>query len=265
MKKLLSICLALTLAFTLFGCSGAKNAPSSSASPEPAVNLTIAAAASLTQPFNKIIEAYKAVAPNVTITVNYGASGTLQTQIEQGAAVDIFFSAATKQMETLDKEGLIVYSSKVDLLKNEVVLVVPAAQSVKVGSFSDVATDAVTKIAIGDPKSVPAGQYAQETFTSLNLWDAVSAKAIYGTDAKQVLSYVDSANVDCGIVYKTDAVADKNVKIIAEAPNGSHTAIVYPAAVVKASTNQDAASAFIKYLQSGDSTNVFTEYGFLVG
>jgi molybdate transport system substrate-binding protein len=166
-------------------------------------------------------------------------------------------------MDALEKKGLLVSSSKVTLLTNEIVLVVPADQPVKIGGFGDAATDAAAKIALGDPKSVPAGQYAQETFTALKIWDKVSAKATYGSDVRQVLSWVESGNVDCGVVYKSDALADKNVKIIAEAPNGSHAAIVYPAAVVKAAANQKAAADFIKYLKSKDASAVFTKYGFL--
>lgn len=267
MKKTLSVCLTLVLAFALFGC-GAQTPQGSSAASDSsgdAASLTIFAAASLTQPLNDIISAYKTIAPNVTITSNYGASGALQTQIEEGAPADIFFSAAAKQMDALEQGGLIDTSTKIDLLKNEIVLIVPKNLPVKVGSFGDTATDAVTKIALGDPKSVPAGQYAQDTFTFLNLWDAVSSKATYGSDVKQVLSWVSSGNVDCGVVYKTDALANENVKIIAEAPNGSHMPIVYPAAVVKASANQDAAKSFLKFLQSDDGMGYFIKYGFIAG
>jgi molybdate transport system substrate-binding protein len=272
MKKLLFTSLAIILLFTLFGC-GTNTQPSQSASPSSslqtssspasAAELTIFAAASLTQPLSDIINSYKTVAPDVKITASYGGSGALQTQIENGAPADIFFSAAEKQMDTLDKEGLVITSSKVDLLKNEIVLIVPKALPVMVGSFGDVATDAVSKIALGDPASVPAGQYAQDTFNYLKIWDKVSGKAILGSDVKQVLSWVDSGNADCGIVYKTDALSDSSVKIVAEAPNGSHTQVIYPAAILKTSANQDAAAAFIKYLQSDDSLKVFTNYGFL--
>jgi molybdate transport system substrate-binding protein len=262
MKKLISICLALSLAGALLGC-GAGNMPSQSASAgAKQTSITVAAAASLTDPLNDIIAAYKTAAPDVTVTATYGGSGTLQTQIEQGAPIDIFFSAASKQMDALDKEGLLVTSTRVDLLQNEIVLIVPAGQPVKVGSFGDAATDAVGKIALGDPKSVPAGQYAQDTFTFLNVWDKVSGKATYASDVKQVLSWVESGNVDCGVVYKTDALSDDNVKLVSEAPGGSHTPIVYPIAAVKAGANQDAAKAFIKYLQSDDAMSVFTKYGF---
>ncbi len=269
MKKLVFICLIIVLICHLFGC-GTAATPVPSGSPaasgqvsSAATELTIFAAASLTEPLKEIIEAYKAIAPDVKITASFGASGTLQTQIENGAPSDIFFSAATKQMDALDAQGLIISSSKVDLLKNEIVLVVPKEQPVNVGSFYDVATDVVRKIALGEVKSVPAGQYALETFTFLNLWDKISKKAVYGSDVKQVLSWVESGDADCGIVYKTDTISSSNVKVVAEAPNGSHDAVVYPVAVVKASTNQDAAAAFIIYLQSVNGLGVFTEYGFL--
>ena len=294
MKKIVSLLLVALLALSLFGCgtapaqsspsaspSSASSAPSAepsaepssapgpseSASPSPAspASLTIAAAASLTKPFDVIIEAYKAVAPNVTVTPTYASSGALQTQIEEGAPVDIFFSAATKQMDALIDEDLIVTDTRVNLLKNEIVLIVPVSSTLTLTSFEDVATDAVAQIAIGDPKSVPAGQYAQDTFTFLNLWDKISVKAMLGTDVKQVLSWVSSGNVDCGVVYKTDAATDSNVKIVASAPEGSHKNVVYPVAVVKASTNQDAAKAFLEYLKSDDALAIFDKYGFLAG
>jgi molybdate transport system substrate-binding protein len=140
---------------------------------------------------------------------------------------------------------------------------VPSSSTLTLTSFEDVTSDAVAQIAIGDPASVPAGQYAQDTFTFLNIWDQVTAKAMLGTDVKQVLSWVDSGNVDCGVVYKTDAATDNNVKIVASAPEGSHKAVVYPLAVVKASVNQDAAKAFIAYLQSDAAMAIFDQYGFL--
>lgn len=288
MKKILSLSIIFVLALSLFACAGSTTAQSASpsatkasasesatpsaavsasasasATPAAQVNLTIAAAASLKTPLDDIIKAYSTVAPNVKITVTYGASGTLQTQIEQGAPADIFFSAAAKQMDALDKEGLLVTATKVNVLKNDIVLIVPTASTLKIADFKDVATDAVSKIALGDTKSVPAGQYAQDTFTSLKIWDTVSGKANFGTDVKQVLSWVESGNVDCGVVYKTDAASDSKVKIVATAPDGSHTPVVYPLAVVKASTNQEAAASFIKYMQTADSMSIFTKSGFI--
>jgi molybdate transport system substrate-binding protein len=277
MRKLVALLLTLLMALVMAACGGtpeipaspssASSAPSETASgpttsAEP-VELLISAAASLTDALNEAVEGYKTVAPNVKITVNYGASGALQTQIENGAPADIFFPAANKQMDALNGAGLMVSDSIVKLLKNDIVLVVPADSTLAVASFEDAAGDTVTKIALGDTASVPAGQYAQDTFTSLGLWDKINAKAVFGTDVRQVLSWVAGGDVDCGVVYATDATADGTVKIIASAPADSHKAIVYPVGIVKASTQQAAAAAFIEYLQSSEAKAVFEKYGFL--
>lgn len=281
MKKFCALLLALILVICMAGCGTPSPAsspspsmeasPSAEASPSPSTasaapaELTILAAASLTDALNEIIANYASAAPNVTVTVSYGSSGALQTQIENGAPADLFFSAATKQMDALNDGGLMMSDSIVKLLKNEIVLVVPADTKLSISKFEDAATDAVSKIALGDVASVPAGQYAQETFTSLNLWDKVSAKAVFGSDVRQVLSWVSAGEADCGVVYSTDAASDSSVKVAAAAPADTHKAITYPVGIVKASTQQTAAADFISYLQSDAGMQVFTKYGFLAG
>jgi molybdate transport system substrate-binding protein len=282
MKKILAFLFVLVLAIGITGCgttapaqspspsAEASVSPSPEASPSAApasaelVELTILAAASLTESLNELIANYASVAPNVKITVSYGSSGALQEQIGNGAPADIFFSAASKQMDALKEKDLMVTDSIVKLLNNEIVLVVPGDSAVALSKFEDAATDAVTKIALGDVASVPVGQYAQDTFTALNIWDKVSAKAVFGSDVKQVLSWV-SAGVDCGVVYSTDAASDGTVKVVASAPADTHKAIVYPVGIVKASAQQTAAADFISYLQSDEGLAVFTKYGFLAG
>jgi molybdate transport system substrate-binding protein len=255
----LGILLTMLVIFTaLTGCGG-ETPSGASGTPQ---ELTVFAAASLTSPLDELIAAYEAAHSGVKVTAIYGGSGTLQTQLEEGAPADLFISAAPKQMDVLEQKSLIDASTRVDLLTNEIVLIVPAGQPVMVGSFGDVALDAVSKIALGDPGSVPVGQYSQEVFTSLDLWDKISLKATYASDVKQVLSWVVSGNVDCGVVYMTDAIADNGVKVIAEAPYDSHSPIVYPAAVIKDSANGKTAADFLKYLQSADGSAVFTKYGF---
>lgn len=267
-KKFISVLLLLSLliAAVFTGCS---SAPAATPAPTPTppkpvatVELNISAAASLTDAMNKIAESYKKTTPNVKLTFNFGASGTLQTQIEQGAAADLFVSAATKQMDALSAKGLIANETKVNLLVNKVVLIVPASSNKGITSFNDCLTSKVTLIALGDPASVPAGQYAKEIFTYLKGWDVVSKKANLGTDVKQVLSWVESGNADCGIVYATDAALSSKVKIAAEAPAGSATPVIYPAAVIKSSTKKDAAGAFLKYLQTEEAVKIFSGYGF---
>jgi molybdenum ABC transporter, periplasmic molybdate-binding protein len=226
------------------------------------VDLYISAAASLTESLDKIKELYVTEHPEVNLILNYGASGTLQTQIEEGATADVFISAAQKQMNALSDKNLILTDTRVDLLVNKVVLIVPNGSALGLTSFEDAISDKVSMIAIGDPESVPVGQYAKEIFTYLNGWDAISAKANLGTDVKAVLSWVETGNVDCGVVYATDAATSDGVTVVCEAPDGSHTPVIYPAAVVGASTNADAAKAFIDFLQTDEAAAVFIANGF---
>ncbi len=229
---------------------------------EEPVELTILAAASLTDATAKLAELYKEVAPNVTLTFSYGASGALQTQIEEGAPADIFMSAATKQMTALDEKGLLLADTKKDLLLNKIVLIVPKDSTLGLTSFDEVGTDTVKTIALGEPEGVPVGQYSEQVFTSLGILDTVKAKANYGSDVKQVLTWVESGEVDCGVVYSTDAKASENVTVICEAPEGSHEEIVYPAAVIGSSASPEAAKAFLDYLSTDEAAAVFEEYGF---
>ena len=263
MKKILCVLLAAGM-LTVAGCSpntSSSSASSKSSSAQP-VSITIAAAASLTDVTKDIATQYKKIAPNVTLTFTYGASGALQTQIEQGAPVDVFMSAAAKQMDALDKEGLIDSGTRINLLENKLVLITPKNSTLGIKSFNDLAAANVKKIAIGDPASVPAGQYANQVFTNLKIADQVKSKINMGTDVRQVLTWVESGNVDCGVVYATDAKTSDNVTVICEAPAGSCDKVVYPVAVVKSSKQATAAEDFIKYMQTSNAAALFTKYGF---
>ncbi len=234
---------------------------SKTATAEP-VELTILAAASLTDVCNEIKEKYESTHENVTLNFSYGGSGALQTQIEEGAPADVFISAATKQMTALDEQGLMDSESIVQLLENKVVLVVPADSAADITGFEDVATDKVTMVGLGEPGSVPVGQYSEEIYTTLNLLDQVKTKANYGSDVRTVLSWVETGEVDCGIVYATDAYTTDKVKIVAEAPEGSCKQVIYPAGVVKSTENAEAAAAFMAYLQEEEILALFESYGF---
>lgn len=227
-----------------------------------AVELTILAAASLTDVCNEIKTEYEAAHPNVTLNFSYGASGALQTQIEEGAPADLFFSAATKQMTALNDEGLMDSDSIVKLLENKVVLIVPEGRDKDITSFEDVATDKVGMIGLGEPGSVPVGQYSEEIFTSLGILDTVKTKANYGSDVRTVLSWVETGAVDCGVVYATDAYVGENIKIVCEAPAGSCKQVIYPVGIVKASEHADAAAEFLAYLQTDHTMQKFEAYGF---
>jgi molybdate transport system substrate-binding protein len=246
-----ALVISVLLIVSLAGCS----------SPAP-VTLNISAAASLTDAIKAINDLYTKDRSNVTLTPNFAGSGTLQTQIENGAPADIFISAAAAQMDNLQKEDLILTDTRKNLLYNSLVLIVPADSALGLTGFSDLASDKVKQIAIGDPKSVPAGKYAQLAFDKLGITDKVKGKYVMGADVKGVLSYVESGNVDAGLVYSTDALTSQKVKVVANAPADINSQIVYPAAVVKASKSPDEAKAYINFLFSDQAKAVFIKYGF---
>jgi len=251
--KLTSLLLTVILFTLVVGCTKEEKPVS--------VNLNISAAASLKDAMNEIKQLYETENKGSTLTINYGSSGTLQQQIEQGAEVDLFISAAAKQMDALATKDLIVKDTRKDLLQNDVVLIVPKNSS-KITSFNDLTTDKNTKLALGEPKAVPAGQYAEEVFTKLGILDKVKSKAVYGKDVKEVLTWVETENADAGVVYATDAKVSDKVKVVATAPSDSHSPVIYPAAIIKASKQVDAAKDFMKFLNSSKAKAIFEKYGF---
>jgi molybdate transport system substrate-binding protein len=267
LKKLLSVALiAILCAVALAGCGGtAPPAPSPSPSPVAAqpATLNVFAAASLTEALNEIAARYKAKTPGVTLTFNFDSSGKLQNQIESGAEADLFLSAAQKQMDGLESGGLIDVETRKDLLENKVVLIVPQDGAKGIASFEDLLTDKVTLMALGNA-DVPVGQYSEEIFKSLGGWDIVAKKASLGTNVKEVLSQIESGSVDCGVVYASDAATAKGVKVAADAPEGSHQPVLYPAAMLKGSSNAKAAKAFLDYLSTPEAAAVFERIGFTV-
>lgn len=225
------------------------------------VELTISAAASLKEALDSIQNTYQEEHPDVRLKFNFGASGSLQQQISQGAPVDLFFSAAEDKFELLVEAGMIAKEDGLDLLGNELVLVVPKEeQSIK--RFEDLTKTGIGKISIGTPETVPAGKYAKESLKKMDIWKDVAARVVYAKDVRQVLSYVETGNVDAGIVYKTDALVSDKVEIVSSANPATHTPIVYPAGIIKDSKHYEAAKEFYNYLQSDDALKVFEKYGF---
>ncbi|WP_333871585.1 molybdate ABC transporter substrate-binding protein [Desulforamulus putei] len=241
----------------LTGCGDEKEKGKPQAQP---VNLTISAAASLKDAALELKELYGKQHANVTIAYNFGASGTLQKQIEEGAPVDMFISAGQKQMDELAVKGLIVDGSRKDLLGNELVLV--ARKDSKIAGFEDLAKPEVGKVSIGTPESVPAGKYAQEALTTMKLWDALQPKLVLAKDVWQVLTYVETGNADAGLVYRSDAITAKESKIVTPAPASSHKPIVYPMAILRNTKQQKAAEEFASFLASEEAAKVFEKYGF---
>ncbi len=227
---------------------------------EKKVELTISAAASLQDALNDIKGSFEKEHPNVIVNYNFGASGALQQQISQGAPVDLFFSAAEDKFDQLVQDGLIEKTKGTDLVGNELVLVVPNDSNKGIKTFEDLTkTD---KISIGTPEAVPAGQYAKETLDNLNVWKAIEGKVVYAKDVRQVLTYVETNNVDAGIVYKTDALISPKVKIAATAEDNTHAPIIYPLGVIKNSTHPKEAQRFYDYLQNETSMKILEKYGF---
>ncbi|OKP81995.1 molybdate ABC transporter substrate-binding protein [Paenibacillus helianthi] len=222
--------------------------------------IIISAAASLQDSLDKIAVLYEKQHPDIDLVFNYGASGTLQKQIEQGAPADLFFSAGDKQMKALVDGGLV--SDNTELLKNQLVLVVPSDSKTSISTITQLTDKSFKKVAVGQPESVPAGQYAQQSLTAKNVWDTLQSKLVFAKDVRQVLSYVETGNADAGFVYKTDALTSNKVKIALTVGAHVHKAINYPVGLVKESKHQAEAKAFYSYVQTKSANDVFTSYGF---
>jgi molybdate transport system substrate-binding protein len=227
--------------------------------------VNLAAAASLKNVYDeKLIPMFEEKYPGVKVTPTYASSGDLQTQIENGLEADVFMSAANKQMDALIDEGLIDNSTNVKSLENKVVLIVPADSDANYSSFKDL-KDVEGTIAIGDPESVPAGQYAQQVLNNTGIWEDVQSKLSLGTDVTAVLNQVAQGSADCGIVYSTDAKSTDDVKVVCEASADElDTPVIYPVAVLSNATDADAANAFVEFLQTPEAQDVFVEYGFTI-
>jgi len=224
--------------------------------------LLIAAAASLQDALEDIDPLFEAANPDITVNYNFASSGALQQQIEQGAPADVFIAAASRQMNALQEQNLIVTNTRRDLLSNRMVLVVPRNSTLGLTGFRQLTNPNVRRISMGEPRSVPAGQYAEEVFRSLGIWDELQPRLVFGNSVRNVLGTVESGNADAGVVYATDARISDQVTQVATAPSDTHSPIVYPMAIVTASRNQAAARAYAQFLTSSEAQAVFRRYGF---
>lgn len=225
----------------------------------------LAAAASLKNVYDKdLIPMFEKQHPGVKVVPTYASSGDLQSQIENGLDTDVFMSAANKQMNALAEKGLVDNSTNVQFLENKVVLIVPKDSNSNISSFEDL-KNVGGNIAIGDPESVPAGQYAKEVLNNTGIWNDVEPKLSLGTDVTAVLNQVAQGSADCGIVYATDAKSNEDVKVVCEAPDSAlKTPVIYPVAMIKDSKHADAAKEFLDFLQTKEAKDVFVEYGFTI-
>ena len=254
MKKLLMLFCSLCLVI-LSGCQTQNKQD---------VNLLIAAAASLENCYeDELIPLFEEKHPYIQIEGTYDSSGKLQTQIEEGLHADIFMSAATKQMNALNEEGYIAKDSIINLLENELVLITNKNSQTNVKDFYNIQDASV--IAIGDPDSVPAGQYAKEALESIGNYESVLKKSSLGTNVTEVLSWVEAQSAEVGIVYASDATSSQNVKILASLPEGIlKTSVIYPVGILENSQHQEEAKLFVKFLQGQEAKEIFEKYGFKV-
>ena len=277
-KNLIALLLAAILALSLCACGAAKTqAPAQTQTPSEPVELIVFAAASMTETLKQIAEAYKAVAPNVTLVYNFDSSGTLKTQIQEGADCDLFISAAPKQMNALDAakdkdsgnpDGLdfVDSATRINLLENKVALAVPDGNPKDIKSYDDLVAglkDGSVLLAMGN-SDVPVGQYTQKILKYFELdEEALAAKGCitYGSNVKEVTTQVKEATVDCGIIYGTDAFS-AGLEVVDTATKDMCGQVIYPAAVLKVAKHPDEAKAFLAYLTGPEASAVFEGVGF---
>lgn len=267
MRKKFGVVVVLLIMFALVfaGCGGSQSEESTAPDgpADEAVEVNISAAASLTDALTEIQAEY-AKESNAVLQFNFAASGALRKQIEEGAPCDLFISASKPHMDALEEAGLIVSDSRKDLLGNALTLIATPEKAEVINGYDDLAGTDITSLSIGTPDSVPAGKYAQQSLQNLGIWDQTQDKIVYAKDVRQVLEYVDTGNVDCGLVYKSDTVVMETGVVVLDLPEDSHDPIVYPAALVKDSTQGEAAVKFFEFLQTDTAKAIFEKYGFTV-
>ena len=257
MRRTLSLLLALA-AVCAFGC---RTQPTTDSAPR-GEELTVSAAVSLKDAFTEIARHYEA-RTGARVNFNFGASGLLQKQIEQAAPVDVFASAGAKQMDALAAQGLLLADTRHDFARNTLVLITPADAQSSPANFEQLAQPTVRRIAVGNPKTVPAGQYTEQLLTNLKLWESVYEKLVLAEDVRQVLDYVGRGEVEAGIVYASDvAAAHGSVQVRANAPEAMHDPILYPIAVIADSRHADAARQFVELVLGPEGQAALTRYGF---
>ena len=238
-------------------------AAAGSVNAQPSKEITVSAAISLKNAFEEIGKLFESQNTGAKVVFNFGASGDLVRQIEGGAPVDVFASAAQKDMDQIDTKGLIDGATRFNFVKNTVVLIQSASSTLEIKGFEDLLKPEIKMISIGNPQTVPAGKYAQEVFTHFKIWEGISKKLVLAENVRQVLDYVTKNEVDAGVVYATDAAVQAGkIKIVATAPTGSHKPVVYPVAMVKSSKNEAMAKAFITMLKADEGMHILKKYGF---
>lgn len=230
-----------------------------------AQEITVSAAMSLKAVLEDLGRRYQERGSTPRIVFNFGASGDLAAQIAAGAPVDVFVSAAPEDMDRLESAGLVRKGTRRDIASNTVVLIVPARSTASITSFSGLAGPDVRRIALADPRTSPAGRYAEDVIRHAGIRERIQDRIVYAGNVRQILDYVARGEVDAGVVYGTDALSrQKDVSVVATAPAGSHPAVVYPIAMLKGARSETAAQDLISFLVSRTASGIFRQYGFSV-
>jgi molybdate transport system substrate-binding protein len=258
-KIMLSFCVGLIIIVIISWILGQNNATKLISSRSP--QLTISAAISLKDALEEIKPIYQTIHQDLEIIYNFSSSGSLQQQIEQGAPVDIFISAGNKQMDALESKKLLLVGTRQKLLTNQLVLVTPKNEKL-INKIQDLTQTNVEKIAMGEPHSVPAGQYTIEVLGYYQILDKIKSKIIYAKNVRQVLSYLETGNVNAGFVYLSDAKTSREIRLVEIFSKNSHSPIVYPIAFLKSSKNPKIAKEFSQFLFSRSAKKVFNKFGF---
>lgn len=254
--------LGCSIALILIACAQGIAPPNNQPTSTQNTTLLVAAAASLQTVLQAIDPLYRQAHPTHSLTYNFAASGALQRQIEQGAPVDIFISAALSQMDALQEKHLLEPNSRINLLTNQLVLVIPKNSAARPTEFKQLTQPDVQRIAMGEPRSVPAGQYAEQVLRNLGILDQVQAKLVLGNNVTSVLTAVETGDVDAGLVYRTDAQRSDKVEVVAIADSALHSPILYPAAILRSSQGKAAAEQYLEFLQRDEAMDLFRDAGF---
>jgi molybdate transport system substrate-binding protein len=249
MKQILALAIAALLSFQLAAIRAAE--------------ITVFAAASLTDALKEIGGNYEKQSGDKAV-FNFGASSLLERQIEEGAPADVFFSADEPKMDALEKKDLILKETRTSRLSNSLVIVTSADSDLKITSPADLTSSKIRRLALADPKAVPAGVYSKAFLEKEKIWTQIEPKVVPVDNVRAALSAVESGNIEVGMVFKTDASLSKKIKVAYEIPSAAGPKISYPVAVTKNARQVESAKKFVEYLGSNDAANIFTKYGFIV-
>ncbi|MDD4924260.1 MAG: molybdate ABC transporter substrate-binding protein [Dehalococcoidales bacterium] len=253
LTKIIACLIAIMMIMPLTACTDNE---------EGDITLNISASSVLTDALAEVNDLYMQKNSDIKILSNFTSAGTIQSQIENGADCDVFFSANVRNMDNLENKGLIISDSRENVLSNMLVLIVPASSSKGIDTFTDLIKDNIELVAIGDTSTVSAGIYSEKLFKLLEIYDQLSPKFISASNVREVLSYVETGNVDAGLVFMSDALTSDSVVIVDTAPDEINSQIVMTAAVVAASKYVEAAKEYLTFLSGAEAMAIFEKYGF---